>query len=161
TTTPWTLPSNLALAVGPDIDYAVLEKDGKRYIIGEARLAAYAKELGDAERVGTLKGSDLVGRRYTPLYDFLAEKVAGTPAFTVLGADFVSTEDGTGVVHLAPAFGEDDQNACNAAGIPTVVTVDDHTKFTSLVPTWEGLQVFEANKPIIADLKSRGVVVRH
>ncbi len=161
TTTPWTLPSNLALAVGPDIDYAVMESGGERYIVGEARLAAYQKEFHDAERVGTLKGSELVGRRYTPLFDFLVETVAGTPAFTVLGGDFVSTEDGTGVVHMAPAFGEDDQNACNAAGIPTVVTVDEHTRFTSLVPDYEGQQVFDANKPIIRDLKERGLVVRH
>ena len=71
----------------------------------------------------------------------------------MLGADFVTTEDGTGVVHMAPAFGEDDQNACNAAGIPTVVTVDEHTRFTSLVPPYQGMQVFEANKPVIRDLK--------
>src|SRR6266542_3987585 len=97
-------------------------------------------------------------RSYRPLFDFLAD----TPnAFQVLAGDFVSTEDGTGVVHMAPAFGEDDQNACNAVGIPTVVTVDEHTRFTSLVPDYEGLQVFEANKPIVRDLKERGVVVRH
>ncbi|MGH3712572.1 MAG: isoleucine--tRNA ligase [Micromonosporaceae bacterium] len=161
TTTPWTLPSNLALAVGPDIDYAVLSKDGERYIVGDARLAAYQREFHDAERVGTLKGSELVGRRYTPLFDFLVETVAGTPAFTVLAGDFVSTEDGTGVVHMAPAFGEDDQVACNAAGIPTVVTVDEHTRFTSLVPAYQGEQVFDANKPIIRDLKERGLVLRH
>ena len=64
-------------------------------------------------------------------------------------------------MHLAPAFGEDDQNACNAAGIPTVVTVDDHTRFTALVPPYEGLQVFDANKPVIRELKERGVVLRH
>ncbi|WP_020573532.1 isoleucine--tRNA ligase [Actinopolymorpha alba] len=158
TTTPWTLPSNLAVAVGPDIDYAVVEKDGVRYILGEARLAAYANELVDAERVGTLRGSELVGRRYAPLFDFLAD----TPnAFQVLGAAFVTTEDGTGVVHLAPAFGEDDQATCDLADIPTIVTVDDHTRFTSLVPAYEGLQVFEANKPVIRDLKERGVLVRH
>ncbi|MQA23991.1 MAG: isoleucine--tRNA ligase [Micromonosporaceae bacterium] len=161
TTTPWTLPSNLAVAVGLDVDYAVVSKHGQRHILAEARLGAYAKELGDAERVGTLKGSDLVGRSYTPLFDFLLETVSGTPAFTVLGADFVSTEDGTGVVHMAPAFGEDDQNACNAAGIPTVVTVDDHTKFTSLVPAYEGMQVFDANKPITRDLKARGLLLKH
>ncbi len=161
TTTPWTLPSNLALAVGPDIDYAVVSKGGQTYVVGEARLAAYERELGDAERVGTLKGSELVGRRYTPMFDFLVSTVEGTPAFTVLGADFVSTEDGTGVVHMAPAFGEDDQNACNAAGIPTVVTVDEHTRFTSLVSAYQGQQVFDANKPIIRDLKERGAVIRH
>jgi isoleucyl-tRNA synthetase len=158
TTTPWTLPSNLAVAVGPGIDYAVLEKDGMRYVLAESRVEAYADELSGAERVGTLRGAELVGRGYTPLFDFLAD----TPnAFRVLGAEFVSTEDGTGVVHLAPAFGEEDQAACDLADIPTVVTVDDHTRFTSRVPAYEGLQVFEANRPVTADLKERGLVVRH
>ncbi|BEL09445.1 isoleucine--tRNA ligase [Actinoplanes sichuanensis] len=161
TTTPWTLPSNLALAVGPDIDYAVLaDESGQKLIVGAGRVGAYAKELEGYQQVGVVKGADLVGRRYTPLFDFLVEP-AGENAFQVLGADFVTTEDGTGVVHMAPAFGEDDQNACNAAGIPTVVTVDEHTRFTSLVPDFQGLQVFDANKPVIAVLKERGVVLRH
>ncbi|HEX2774361.1 MAG TPA: class I tRNA ligase family protein, partial [Micromonosporaceae bacterium] len=160
TTTPWTLPSNLALAVGPDIEYAVLHRAGQRYVVGATRLEAYAKELEGFERVGTVFGRDLVGRRYTPLFDFLVDH-AGPNAYQVLGADFVTTEDGTGLVHLAPAFGEDDQNACNAAGIPTVVTVDDHTRFTSLVPPYEGEQVFDVNKPVIRELKDRGVVLRH
>ena len=129
------------------------------YVVGAARLEAYAKELDDFEQVGTVLGRDLVGRRYTPLYDFLVEH-AGENAYQVLGADFVTTEDGTGVVHLAPAFGEDDQNVCNAAGIPTIVTVDDHTRFTALVPTYQGVQVFDANKPIIRELKDLGVVLR-
>ncbi|HET9516251.1 MAG TPA: isoleucine--tRNA ligase [Actinoplanes sp.] len=159
TTTPWTLPSNLALAVGPDISYAVLTKDGETYIVGEARVAAYAKELEGFEQVGTVLGRDLVGRRYTPLYDFLVAH-AGEHAHQVLPAEFVTTEDGTGVVHLAPAFGEDDQNVCNAAGIPTVVTVDDQTHFTALVPPYQDVQVFETNKPIIRELKARGVVLR-
>ncbi|WP_213454077.1 isoleucine--tRNA ligase [Rhizomonospora bruguierae] len=158
TTTPWTLPSNLAIAVGPEIEYAVLERDGERLLVGAARLAAYEKELAGWVRSGTLRGSDLVGRRYTPLFDFLAD----TPnAFRVLAGDFVTTEDGTGAVHMAPAFGEEDQNACTAAGIPTVVTVDAHTRFTSLVAPYEGMQVFEANKPVLRDLKARGVVLRH
>jgi isoleucyl-tRNA synthetase len=158
TTTPWTLPSNLAVAVGPDIEYAVFEKDGEKVVLGAARVPAYAKELEGYERVGTMRGEEFVGRRYTPLFGFLAD----TPnAFQVLAGDFVTTEDGTGIVHMAPAFGEDDQNACNAAGIPTVVTVDDHTKFTALVPDYEGLQVFEANKPVTRDLKERGLVVKH
>nr|BFE65428.1 isoleucine--tRNA ligase [Dactylosporangium thailandense] len=158
TTTPWTLPSNLAIAVGPEIEYALFEEDGQRYILAESRLGAYEKELAGATRVGSVSGAELVGRRYTPLFGFLAD----TPnAFQVIGADFVTTEDGTGVVHMAPAFGEDDQNACATVGIPTVVTVDEHTRFTSLVPDYQGLQVFEANKPVIRDLKAAGVVVRH
>ncbi len=159
TTTPWTLPSNLALAVGPDIDYAVLTKDGEKAYVGEARLSAYASQFEGWTQTGTVKGSALAGRRYEPLFDFLVER-AGPNAYQVLAADFVTTEDGTGAVHLAPAFGEEDQTVCNTNGIPTLVTVDDHTRFTSLVPPYEGLQVFEANKPVIRDLKERGAVVR-
>ncbi|HSK97540.1 MAG TPA: isoleucine--tRNA ligase [Euzebyales bacterium] len=158
TTTPWTLPSNLALAVGPDIDYAVVELDGARYVIGEARLLAYERELGEADVVGTLKGAELVGRRYTPLFDFVAD----TPnAFQVLAGDFVTTEEGTGIVHLAPAYGEDDQNACAEAGIPVRLTVDDHARFTHVVPDYEGLHVFDANPAIIRDLGAAGVLLRH
>jgi isoleucyl-tRNA synthetase len=159
TTTPWTLPSNLALAVGPAIEYAVMEKDGQKAYVGVARLDAYAKELSGWTRTGTVAGSELAGRRYRPLFDFLVDQ-AGDNAYQVLAADFVTTEDGTGVVHLAPAFGEDDQLVCNNHGIPTLVTVDDHTRFTSVVPPYQGLQVFEANKPVVRDLKKQGAVVK-
>ncbi|MEY4372916.1 MAG: isoleucyl-tRNA synthetase [Actinomycetota bacterium] len=158
TTTPWTLPSNLALAVGPEVEYAVMEQDSQRYILAAARLGSYEKELAGAQRVGTLLGSELVGRQYTPLFDFLAD----TPnAFRVIGADFVSTEDGTGVVHLAPGFGEDDQIACNAAGIPTVCPMDSRGRYTAEIRLWAGEHVFEANKDVIRHLKDAGVVVRH
>lgn len=160
TTTPWTLPSNLALAVGPNVDYALLEKEGDRLYVGAERVSYYAAELEGYEQVAVVKGSSLVGKRYTPLFDFLVEQ-AGPNAYQVLGADFVTTEDGTGVVHLAPAFGEDDQLACNEAGIPTLVTVDDRARFTSMVPDFDGEQVFETNKPIVRLLKERGVVLRH
>jgi isoleucyl-tRNA synthetase len=161
TTTPWTLPSNLAVAVGPDIEYSVLRNgSGDTVVLGSARAASYAKELDGYQLVRTVTGRELAGLRYTPLFDFLVE-AAGDNAFQVFAADFVTTEDGTGVVHCAPAFGEDDQKLCNANGIPTIVTVDDHTRFTSLVPPYQGLQVFEANKPVTADLKKRGAVLRH
>ncbi|MBK5332936.1 MAG: isoleucine--tRNA ligase [Ilumatobacteraceae bacterium] len=158
TTTPWTLPSNLGLAVGPDIDYAVMEEDGVRYILAESRRGAYEKELANAVHVETIVGSDLVGRHYTPLFPFFAD----TPnAFRVLAGDFVSTEDGTGVVHMAPGFGEEDQNLSNAAGIPTVCPMDEHGRFTADVPPWAGVHVFDANNEIVKDLKARGIVVRH
>ena len=160
TTTPWTLPSNLAVAVGPDIDYAVFSNGTEKVIVGDGRKTAYEKELEGYTQVSTLKGSDLVGRRYTPLFDFLTGRDDVANAWQVLSADFVTTEDGTGVVHMAPAFGEDDQNACNAAGIPTIVTVDERTRFTALVPDYQGLQVFEANKPVTRDLREAGVLVR-
>ncbi len=158
TTTPWTLPSNLALAVGPDIDYAVMEEDGVRYILAESRLGAYERELANAVHVETIQGSDLVGRRYTPLFPFFAD----TPnAFQVIGGSFVSTEDGTGVVHMAPGFGEDDQIAANAVGIPTICPMDEHGRFTADVPPWAGIHVFDANAGIVKELKDRGAVVRH
>jgi len=161
TTMPWTLVPNVALVVGPDIDYTVLEKDGHRYVLASSRLAAYEKEFADAVPVATVKGSEFVGRKYTPLFEFLVGEMAGVPAaFTVLSGDFVSTEDGTGVVQVAPSHGEDDYNVCTAAGIPTVLTVDDRTRFTSLVPRFEGLQVFEANKPLLRELRERGHLVR-
>ena len=166
TTTPWTLPANLALAVGPTIDYAVLQDaGGVRHILAESRLEHYERELEGMTRVGTLAGADLVGRTYTPLFDFFAD----TPnAFRVLAADFVTTEDGTGVVHMAPGFGEDDQLACNAVGIPTICPMDEHGRYTVEVTPWVGTHVFDANPLVIRELKDRGAagspgctVVRH
>ena len=158
TTTPWTLPSNLALAVGPDITYALYEEDGVRYLVGEATAAKYEKELESATPVGTVLGRELVGRQYTPLFPYFADT---ENAFQVLAGDFVSTEDGTGVVHLAPGFGEDDQRVCEANGIPVVCPVDSQGRFTSEVPDFEGQQVFDANAQVIRTLKDRGSVVRH
>jgi isoleucyl-tRNA synthetase len=165
TTTPWTLPSNLAMAVGPDLDYVVVEFSGERYILAEARLSSYSRELGEdiAEHVvNRLKGSELIGRSYEPLFDFLTDvSVFGTgAAFRVIAADHVTTEDGTGVVHMAPAYGEEDQSACEAAGIPTILTVDDRARFTAIVPPYFGMQVFEANPFVIDDLKAGGHLIR-
>ncbi|SHF33356.1 isoleucine--tRNA ligase [Streptoalloteichus hindustanus] len=167
TTTPWTLPSNMALAVGPDVDYVVVETEkapGERYLLAESRLGAYARELGEQPTVvARHRGSELVGRRYAPLFDYLADTATfGTEqAFQVLPGDFVSTEDGTGIVHMAPAFGEDDNLLCTAYGIPVVETVDSRGEFNQLVPDHVGVHVFAANKPVIAELKRRGVVLRH
>jgi isoleucyl-tRNA synthetase len=159
TTTPWTLPSNLAIAVGPDIEYAVYaDADGHEYVLADARAGAYEKELENAQRTGAVRGRDLVGQHYTPMFPYFAN----TPnAFVVLAGDFVTTEDGTGVVHMAPGFGEDDQRVCEAAGIPLVVPVDEKGEFTAEVPDYAGRQVFQANGDIVRDLKERGVVVRH
>jgi isoleucyl-tRNA synthetase len=155
TTTPWTLPSNLAVAVGPDLDYVVVEHEGRRYVIAEGRLAAYARELGEdaAERiVQRLKGSELVGRSYQPPFSYFL----GAPnAHRVLAADFVSIDEGTGLVHEAPAFGEEDMTVCSAAGITAVVPVDAAGRFTAEVPDYAGVHVFDANALVIRDLKAR------
>ena len=164
TTTPWTLPSNLALAVGPDIDYvAVRGADGESYVLAAARVAAYAAELGaDPEVLARYSGSDLLGRRYQPLFGYLTDVEAfGTAdAFRVIAAEHVTTEEGTGVVHMAPAYGEEDQRACEAVGIPTILTVDERARFTDVVPDFVGQQVFDANPAIIRRLRADGVLVR-
>ncbi len=162
TTMPWTLVPNSNLVVGADIDYAVMEHtDGHRYLLAESRLRAYERELEGARQVDTIKGSVLVGRHYTPVFDFLAESMADVPAaFTVLEADFVSTDEGTGIVQVAPSHGEDDFNVCTAAGVPVVMTVDSRGEFNALAPRFEGLQVFEANKPLLAELRDRGMLFR-
>jgi len=157
TTTPWTLPSNLALAVGPDLDYSVVDHEGRRYVIGSERLEVYADDLEGAEVVGTVKGADLVGRSFRPLFGYFA----GHPgAFVVLDGDFVATDEGTGVVHLAPGFGEDDQRACEAVGIAVVCPVDDRGRFTSEVTDFAGVHVFDANAQITDRLRAAGVLVR-
>jgi len=158
TTTPWTLPSNLALAVSPDVSYVRVRHNGTIFILAEARLGAYEKELEGAEVLDTVLGSVLVGRTYTPMFSYFADQ---PDAFRVIAGDFVTTEDGTGVVHLAPGFGEDDQRVCSENGIGLVVPVDSRGLFTNEVPDFVGMLVFDANPLIIRELKSRGVVLRH
>ncbi len=157
TTTPWTLPSNLAAAVGPEVTYAVMEKDGHKVILAQARLGGYTKELDGYNQAATVLGTDLAGRSYTPPFGFFV----GRPnAHRILLGDFVTTEDGTGVVHMAPGFGEDDQIVCAAHGIDTVVPVDSQCRFTAEVLDFEGLQVFEANTPVVRRLRDEGRLVR-
>jgi isoleucyl-tRNA synthetase len=180
TTTPWTLPTNLALAVGPAIDYAVLPSgplgagDGAaegvaEYLLAADTVAAYAKDLGyatPADAVAaisrTVLGADLEGVKYDRLWDFYAdEEEYGTQnAWQILVADYVATGEGTGIVHQAPAYGEDDQLVCAAAGIPVIISVDDGGKFLSTIEPVAGLQVFDANKPLTQLLRAEGRLVR-
>ena len=161
TTTPWTLPSNLMLAVGLDIDYAIMEENGQKYILAQALLGRYKKQLEHAVQTGTIKGKDLVGMSYKPMFPYFKDlKAKG--AFKVLSGEFVSTEDGTGIVHIAPGFGQDDFEACRAydENFPIVCPVDEAGKFTSEVPDYEGKQVFETNEPIMQLLKEKGLLVK-
>lgn len=157
TTTPWTLTSNLAVMVGEDIDYVVVESDGptgsvERYLIAEARLASYARELGESPDVTWRgRGSDLVGLEYAPPFSYYA----GHPkAFRLVPAEFVTTTDGTGLVHTAGAFGEDDKVVTDREGIEPVMPVGKDGCFTFPVVDYEGLQVFDANLQIIDHLKA-------
>ena len=132
TTTPWTLISNVALAVGPDHDYVRVRNKGEVLILAEALVGVLD---GDTEILGTVKGSELIGKRYEPCFPFFDKMV---DAFRVIGADFVSLEDGTGIVHMAPAFGEDDYNAGKAENLPMIQPVDEAGKFTAEVTPWAG-----------------------
>ena len=164
TTTPWTLPSNLAVAVHPEVEYVLVEAGGERYVLAAARLGAYARELGEEPAVlRRMTGAELVGTAYVPPFDFF---VGRENAHRMLAAEYVTTEDGTGLVHLAPAFGEEDKLVTDAAGIEAVVPVDSRGEFDVSVPPYAGMQVFDANSQIIRDLKehaphARGVLLRH
>ncbi|MCO6401840.1 MAG: class I tRNA ligase family protein, partial [Verrucomicrobia bacterium] len=158
TTTPWTLPANLAVCVGPELDYVAVRdaKEGSVYVLAEARLAAYYKKPDEYAVVARFKGADLVGWRYEPLLPYLAEQ---PNAFVALGDTFVSTEDGTGIVHIAPAYGEDDFRVGRAAGIPPVDLLDENAAFTARVPEYAGQFCKDADKAIIRRLKEEGKLV--
>ena len=161
TTTPWTLPSNLALAVGAEIEYSKLkDSDGTIWIISSNALSRYEEQLEDMEDLGTIRGSALIGKKYKPLFDFFDYR---TDAFKVLEADWIDDQEGTGIVHMAPGFGEDDQTVCEAndISIGDVVPVDDKGCYTKEVKTWKGMNVFDANPEIISTLKSNGQLLRH
>ena len=157
TTTPWTLPSNLLIMVHPDIDYVVVESDAsgstERYLLAEARLAAYAGVLGDEPQlVRRVKGTELLGLTYIPPFSYFR----GHPrAHRVVEADFVTTTEGTGLVHNAGAFGEEDKMITDALGIVPVVPVDAGGRFTAPVDDYAGVHVFDANLLIIDHLKAR------
>ncbi len=159
TTTPWTLYGNLAICAGPDIDYVAVRdlSDKNIYVLAEARLPAYYKKAEQYEKLAAFKGADLLGLTYEPIFDTFKDDAPG--AFRVLNDGFVSTEDGTGFVHIAPAFGEDDFRVCKAAGIPLRDYLDDVCAFTESVPEYHGVFCKDADKQIIRALKEAGKLV--
>jgi len=171
TTTPWTLPSNLALAVDAEATYMLVEQTGEaghnegarvgeRYLIHADRVEAYWPDGEGVEVLAELQGADLEGRRYVPLFPFFAEREA-EGAFRVLPAPFVTAESGTGVVHTAPAFGEDDFHFGKQHGIEPADPVDEEGKFTAVVEPYAGVMVKDADKQIIVDLKAAHKILRH
>ncbi len=154
TTTPWTLISNVAAAVGPDIEYVRIASEGERDLV----MAAARAEEG-AEVLERFTGRDLVGWRYERPFDVL-EAPAGADGWRVVAAEFVTTDDGSGIVHLAPAFGEDDAQVGRAEGLPVLNPVDGAASFDERVPQFSGRFVKDADRDIIADLSSRGLLVR-
>jgi isoleucyl-tRNA synthetase len=155
TTTPWTLPSNLALMVGPDISYVKIRKGGKNYILAHSRVASLFKEEG--EMIEQILGRHLQNVRYQPLFPFFSDR-AKEGAFRVLLEDSVSTEEGTGIVHVAPAFGEVDFFVCRRENLDPVCPVDSNGYFTLEVPPYAGMLVKDADREIIRDLKRLGML---
>ena len=162
TTTPWTLVSNLAIMAGPDLDYVKVKdvSSGKHYILAQACLPTYYKNRDEYEVVATFKGKALEGKHYRPLFDYFADR-ASAGAFRVIMDEAVALEEGTGLVHSAPAFGEQDYFACQRAGIALVCPVDNNGNFTHEIPEYAGQFVKDADKAIIKRLKDRGRVVHH
>ena len=150
TTTPWTLISNVALAVGPDIDYVKIKTDDAYLILAKERLEVIRNEY---EILAEYKGKDLVGQEYEQLFDYVKFDKKGC---YVIEADFVSTEDGSGIVHTAPAFGADDYEVCKKYGLPFVQPVDRGGRFTEEVTDFAGQFVKDADEGIIKMLRERG-----
>ncbi|MCK2021431.1 isoleucine--tRNA ligase [Microbacterium sp. kSW2-24] len=190
TTTPWTLPTNLALAVGPDIEYVVVpagpngaadvhqvagsadaavEASAHRYLLARELLGGYAKDLGyeSAEEAlaaveASVRGSELQDVTYDRLFDYYADaEVWGTEnSWRILVDDYVTTSDGTGIVHQAPAYGEDDQRVAGAAGIPTILSLDDGGRFLPSVTDVAGELWMDANTPLVRLVRENGRLVR-
>ena len=155
TTTPWTLPSNLGLCVNPNVTYVKVRVYGKVYYLAEALMdSVFADSWGDREVLATMKGSELEYRKYEPLYPF-ATKDVQDKAFFVICDDYVTTEDGTGIVHTAPAFGEDDNRVCRKYNMPFVQFVNDKGEMTEETD-WPGVFVKDADPLILEDLEKSG-----
>ena len=161
TTTPWTLPANSALAVNPDMKYLRMrDSDGAVYIIAESRLSAYTKQFENAEKIGEIMGTDLVGMHYTPLFDYYVGM--SDLLYQVIPAEYVSDTDGTGIVHIAPAYGAEDFWAAKNidSKFPVLLNVDNYGNFDETVRDWAGENIFVANPKIIQALRDNGHLVK-
>ena len=161
TTTPWTLPANSALAVNPEMVYVRMKhNDGHIYVLAKSRLKAYEKVFAESENIGEIKGSELVGLHYKPIFNYYENQ---SPLLhKIISADYVSDGDGTGIVHIAPAFGEEDYWAAKALDpkFPVILNVDTYGNFDESVKDWAGENIFEANPKIIDWLKQNGILVK-
>ena len=155
TTTPWTLPSNVALAVKDDYTYVKVEHNGEKLILAESRLEVLDGEYTVIDR---FPGEKLASLKYEPVFPFFEEE--RDKAFFVVTADFVTLDDGTGIVHIAPAFGEDDSRVGHQYNLPVIQPVDAQGEFTEKVTPWKGMFVKEADKGIIKDLKNRNILYK-
>ncbi|RME58706.1 MAG: isoleucine--tRNA ligase, partial [Candidatus Dadabacteria bacterium] len=164
TTTPWTLPSNIAVCVGPDITYSLIKiKEGKskgaKFLLATERVPSYFSE-GSFETVKTFKGTELAGWKYEPLFDYYRD-LEKKGCFVFLVDDYVTVEEGTGIVHQSPAHGEDDFRVCTKAGLPVVDPVDDEGCFQDPVTDLKGKNIKEADKEIIKKIKEKGLLFKY
>lgn len=164
TTTPWTLPANSALAVNNNMRYVRMSHDdGHVYVLAESRVKAYDKIFATSEKLGTVMGSELVGLHYKPIFPYYSDLAAdGHGLYTIISGDYVSDSDGTGIVHIAPAYGEDDYIVAKAIDpqFPIILNVDDYGNFDSTVKDWAGMNIFDANPKIMDWLKTNGRLVK-
>ena len=159
TTTPWTLPSNLALTVNPEMDYVYAEdkSDKTVYILGKETVGRYFKNRNDFKRLKTVKGSELVGKKYEPLFPYFNNL---KDSFRVIPGNFVTAEEGTGIVHTAPAFGEEDYEVCKKNKIDFIQPVTESGKFTKEIKDFVGMNIFESNPKIIEFLKKQEKIIK-
>ena len=162
TTTPWTLISNLALTVGPTISYVKIQdqETKEKFYLAESRLGAYYKKNKGYDSLDKFKGKELEGKSYEPLFPYFSEEKKNK-AFRVLLGDYVTAEDGTAIVHTAPAFGEDDFYVCQQYKIKPVDPIDDEGRFTNQITEYAGMLFKDADKEIIKDLKKKEVLIKH
>jgi isoleucyl-tRNA synthetase len=163
TTTPWTVVSNVALAINPELDYVEVESEGRRYILAAARVPALFGE--EARVAGPVAASELLGQRYQRPFEWveppLLPEGGRDRAWRVVPADFVSADDGTGIVHMSPAFGADDYAICQREGLPILQPVDDRGAFLPEIPEVGGVFVKDADTELVKLLKAKGVVFRY
>ena len=162
TTTPWTIISNLALCVHPELTY-VLVKDkesGEQYVLAKGTLDRVLKEH-DYEIIESMKGDDLLGKKYHPIFNYAKEEISDDQAWRVIAAEYVTTEDGTGIVHTAPAFGADDYNSCQREGIPLFNPVNRDGCFEEQITEFAGQWFKDADKGIARAIKEKGLMFRH
>lgn len=157
TTTPWTLPANLAVAVNKDVQYSVLEGNGERLVLATGAKERYEEELKSYKEVAKKKGEEFIGETYEPPFDYY---LGHENSHVVMHADFVNDEDGTGIAHEAPGFGEDDQKLCEEHGIKVVVPVDKQGNYTDEIKAFAGQNVFDANKSVVEVLEAKGRLLK-
>lgn len=157
TTTPWTLPGNVAVAINPDLPYVTVEHTGKQIVVARDRAAAVFGETD--KKMKAIDAKKLLSLTYEPVYSFLSPEPAAS-MFRVVAGEHVTSNDGTGLVHMAPAFGEEDAAVAAKNNLPTLRTVDGSGAFVEAVTPWAGQNIFTANPSIIAELRGRGILFK-